>query len=97
MVKNILLGMPLYLYIILFISVGLIIAGFVVPPIGEISPSVLQGVGEIILGTWLLYTTANIPTFLREGAKIKAQIGNASIEVGRHKKHNEEIEDENIE
>lgn len=77
--------MPIYLYIVLFIAIALIVAGFIVPPMGEIDGSVLQGAGIIIGGAWLLYTTANIPTFIQAGAKIKAQIGNASIEIGRKK------------
>ena len=30
--------------------------------------------------------TAHIPEFIEKGAKIKASVGNASIEIGRHKK-----------
>ena len=90
MAHDIFRGMPIYLYVILLIAVALIIAGFVVPPMGEIDGSVLQGAGIIIGGAWLLYTTANIPLFLEKGAKIKAQVGNASIEIGRKKKTDNE-------
>lgn len=86
MVKDCMRGMPIYLYIVLFFAIALIIAGFIVPPMGEIDGSVLQGAGIIIGGAWLLYTTANIPMFLEKGAKIKAQVGNASIEIGRKRK-----------
>ena len=86
MIKDCMRGMPIYLYIVLLISIALIVAGFIVPPIGEIHGSVLQGAGIILGGAWLLYTTANIPVFLEKGAKIKAQVGNASIEIGRKKK-----------
>ena len=86
MVHDFFKGMPLYLYIVLLFAIALIVAGFIVPPMGEIHGSVLQGAGIIILGTWLLYTTANIPLFIEKGAKIKAQVGNASIEIGRKKK-----------
>lgn len=79
-------GMPWYLYLILLMCIGLLVASFVVPPLGTISPSVLQGIAEILGFTWLLYTTANVPTFIEKGAKIKASYGDATIEIGRNKK-----------
>ena len=89
-------GMPWYLYVILLLSIGLLIASFVVPPLGTISPTVLQGIAIILGGTWLLYTTANIPAFIAAGAKIRATYGNASIEIGRNrKKQDEAIRTEN--
>ena len=77
-------GMPWYLFVIIILAIGLLIASFVVPPLGIINPSVLKGVALIIGGTWLLYTTANIPAFIQAGAKIKASYGNAEIEIGKH-------------
>lgn len=85
-VKDMFRGMPWYLYLILIISVGLMIASFIVPPLGAIHPSVLKAFAEIIGGTWLLYTTVNIPEFIERGAKIKASYGDASIEIGKNKK-----------
>ena len=85
MVKDFFLGMPIGLYIILILSVGLVVASFIVPPLGIIDPSVLKAIGLILGGTWLLYTTANIPKFVESGAKIKASYGNAHIEIGRKK------------
>ena len=85
-VKDIMWGMPKGLYIILGLSIGLLVAGFVVPPLGIIDPSVLKAAGLILGGTWLLFTTANIPRFVESGAKIKASYGNAQIEIGRNKK-----------
>lgn len=82
-VKDFWIGMPWYLYLILILSFGLMVASFIVPPLGTISPTVLQGVALILGGTWLLYTTANVPVFIEKGAKIKASYGNASIEIGR--------------
>lgn len=84
-IKDFWRGMPVGLYIILFLTFGLLVASFVVPPLGAISPSVLQGAALILGGTWLLYTTANIPKFIESGAKIKASYGNAQIEIGKHK------------
>ena len=89
-VKDFLLGMPLGLYIILVIAIGLLIASFVLPPAGAIAPSALQGAALILGGGWLLYVTANIPRFIESGAKIKASYGNAHIEIGR-KNEKEEV------
>lgn len=95
-IKDMWAGMPWYLYVILLLSIGLLIASFVVPPLGTISPTVLQGIAIILGGTWLLYTTANIPVFIATGAKIRATYGNASIEIGRNrKKQDEAIRTEN--
>lgn len=94
LVKDFLIGMPWYLYLILLLCFGLLVASFIVPPLGTISPTVMQGIAEILGFTWLLYTTANIPVFVERGAKIKASYGNASIEIGR-KKNNIIEEEEN--
>lgn len=95
-VKDFFIGMPWGLYIILILSFGLLIASWVVPPLGAISPSALQGTALILGATWLFYVTAHIPEFIEKGAKIKASVGNASIEIGRHRKKNlnEEIVEE---
>lgn len=94
LVKDFFVGMPWYLYLILILSFGLMVASFIVPPLGTISPTVLQGVALILGFTWLLYTTANIPTFIERGAKIKASYGNAQIEIGKNQK-NEIVRTEN--
>ena len=89
-VKDFWAGMPIGLYLILILSIALMVASFLVPPLGVIAPSVLQG-SAIILGfTWLLYVTVHIPDFVEKGAKIKASYGNASIEIGRNKKKKQE-------
>ena len=84
-VKDFILGMPVGLYIILVLAFGLLIASWIVPPLGIISPSVLQGAALILGATWLFYVTANIPTILASGAKIKASYGQTQIEIGRKK------------
>lgn len=92
-VKDLFTGMPWYLFVIIILAFGLLVASFIVPPLGTISPSVLQGIALVLGGTWLLYVTANIPTFLEKGAKIKASYGNATIEIGENK--TQKNEDEN--
>ena len=95
LVKDIIVGMPWYLLLLIILVFGLFVASFIVPPLGAISPSVLQG-GAIILGfTWLLYTTVNIPVFINRGAKIRATYGNAQIEIDKHQEEeNNEGEEE---
>lgn len=92
LVKDLFIGLPWYLYIIILLSFGLMVASFIVPPLGAIHPSVLQGVAIILGFTWLLYTTVNIPVFISRGAKIRASYGDAKLEI-THK--DEENNDEN--
>lgn len=93
--KDFFIGMPWYLYVILILAFGLLVASFIVPPLGTISPTVLQAVAMFLGFSWLFYTTANIPVFIERGAKIKATWKDASIEIGRGKKKqlNEENQD----
>jgi hypothetical protein len=97
LVKDAFIGMPWYLYLILVLCFGLLVASFIVPPLGTISPSVLQGAALILGGTWLFYVTVNIPVFIEKGAKIKASWKDASIEIGRKKENKEEEPEENAE
>ena len=85
-VKDFWFGMPVGLYIILILAIGLGVAGFVVPPLGIISGTVLKAMALILGATWLFYVTANIPTILASGAKIRASYGDAQIEIGRNRK-----------
>lgn len=82
---NLFRGMPWYLFLVIIFAFGLLVASFIVPPLGTISPGVLQGIAIIMGFTWLLYTTANIPEFIERGAKIKASYGDAQIEIGKNK------------
>ena len=96
LVKDFWVGMPWYLYLILILSFGMMVASFIVPPLGTISPSVLQGVALILGFTWLFYTTANIPVFIERGAKIKAKWKDAEIEIGRKKEENKDGDTETL-
>ena len=93
--KEFLLGMPWPLYVIIILAFGLLVASFLVPPLGIITPSVLKGAALILAATWLFYVTANIPTIIANGAKLKATYGNASIEIGRKKKQEEKQKENN--
>lgn len=63
-----------------FVSVALIVAGFIVPPTGVIDGSVLTAVGELLLFPTLLYGFRAVEM----GMKVKFQKGETSLEI--HKK-----------
>lgn len=58
-------------------SITLLVIGFCLPPKGEISPSVIQAVGELFAFACL----GVIPSAIKEGRHIKVQKGDASIEL----------------
>lgn len=60
-----------------FISVGLIVGGFFVPPMGVIDGSILTAVGELLLFPTLLYAFRAIEL----GMKVKLQKGDTSISI----------------
>ena len=60
-----------------FVSVGLIVGGFFVPPMGVIDGSVLTAIGELLLFPTLLYAFRA----LELGYKVKFQKGETSIEM----------------
>ena len=93
-VKCFFIGMPLGLYIILILSFLLLVASWIVPPLGAISTSALQGIALILGAAWLFYVTSHIPDFIEKGAKIKASVGNATIEIGNK---NKALDETNIE
>lgn len=88
-IKDLFVGMPWYMYLLLVLSFGLMVASFILPPTGAIAPSVLQGVAELLGFGWLFYLTANVPVFIQRGAKIRASYGNANIEIGKDKEENQ--------
>lgn len=97
-VKCFFIGMPLGLYIILILCFILLVASWIAPPLAAITPSALQGIALILGATWLFYVTSHIPDFIEKGAKIRASVGNATIEIGNKDKaldkdKKQEIED----
>ena len=63
----------------LTVSVGLIVAGFIVPPTGVIDGSVLTAVGELFAFAAL----SQLPFVIASGKGITLNHGNTSISVGR--------------
>lgn len=82
-IKDTFAGMPLGMYLILVIVAALLITAFFLPPLALIHKSVLYAAAEIIGGGWLYYVTVHIPEFIANGAKIRAQKGDASIEISK--------------
>lgn len=74
-----------------FVSVGLIVGGFFVPPIGVIDGSCLTAVGELLLFPTLLYAFRA----LELGYKVKFQKGETSIEFHKQRNVQTEIEPTN--
>ena len=64
-----------------FVSVGLIVGGFFVPPMGVIDGSVLTAIGELLLLPTLLYAFRAIEL----GLRVKFQKGETSIEISKRK------------
>lgn len=62
-----------------FVSVGLIVGGFFVPPMGVIDGSCLTAVGELLLFPTLLYGYRAIEL----GLSVKFQKGETSIEISK--------------
>lgn len=63
-----------------FVSVGLVIGGFFVPPMGVIDGSVITAIGELLLFPTILYAFRA----LELGYKFKIQHGNTSIEANKN-------------
>jgi hypothetical protein len=74
-----------------FVSVALIVCGFIVPPLGAIDPSCLTAVGELLLFPTILYAYRA----LELGMKVKFSKGDTSIEI--HRKDNNQADIEPIE
>lgn len=65
-------------WICLFFAIGLIVAGFFVPPTGEIDGSVLKAVGELFgfATLWVVYYG------IRKGVDVRLQHGKTSLMAG---------------
>ena len=74
-----------------FVSVGLIVGGFFVPPMGVIDGSCLTAVGELLLFPTLLYGYRAVEL----GLRVKFQKGETSIEISKQREHHPEVNDIN--
>ena len=67
-----------YFYVFSIIAIGLLIASFLVPPLGTISPSVLEGVAEI-------FAFASLGTVIKainKGIDAKVRHGDTTLTIG---------------
>jgi len=68
----------LWFHVLTIIAVGLLITSFIIPPTGEISPSVLQGIAE-------LFAFASLGTVIKaidRGAGAKIKHHDLEVEIG---------------
>lgn len=77
MVRRVRVSTTIALWVCIICSIGLFIASFCVPPLGEISPSVLKAGGEIFAFAALVMLREAI----MEGLGVKMTHGNTSIEI----------------
>ncbi len=77
-----------YIHLTMVVSIGLIIASFVVPPTGVIDGSVLAGVGE--LGTMASVFTflAKLPEYIKAGMTARVVRGTTTLEVSKNTEDN---------
>lgn len=85
MIHNVSRPTSVLLVVLTIITVGLIVASFLVPPTGVIDPSVLKAAGEIFAFATLFVVREAI----KEGLSVKASHGNTTIEVGRDEEEEE--------
>ena len=81
MAKVLFKGTPWYVHVSFLVAMALLVAGFCVPPHGEISGSVLTGIGELMGGVTLVEFVVNIPKYLEAGIKAKISHGQTTIAV----------------
>lgn len=67
-------------YICLLTSVGLLIASFCVPPVGEINSSVLRGVSELFAFA-TLFQLKGIIASIKDGHSLKLSAGGVDVTV----------------
>ena len=79
MVKNVSRTTSMLLAFLIVVTVGLLVASFLVPPTGVIDPSVLKAAGEI----FAISSLCVVREAIKEGLSVKATHGNTTIEVGK--------------
>lgn len=75
-IKKFLLGKVVF-WVCLAISIIFLVLGFILPPTGQIDPSVLQGVGEL----FAFATLATVADAIKQGYDAKISHGNTSVEI----------------
>lgn len=70
-------------WVCLIVSVGLLVGGFFVPPMGVVDGSVLTAVGLLLVFALL----AQLPTILESAGYAKITAGNTTIEISKDDDH----------
>lgn len=76
----------LWFYILAGIAIAFLVASFVVPPLGVISPSVLEGVAEI----FAFATLGTVIKAIDKGIDSKIKKGDIEVEIGDFNNNNSE-------
>ena len=77
-----------YVHAAMLVSMALFIAAFIVPPTGEIDPSVLAAGGEVTGAAAILTFLAKLPEYIEKGITARVTKGNTTLEVGGKKPEN---------
>lgn len=73
-------------WICLLVSVGLLIASFIIPPTGVIDQSVLVGVGELI-GFGVIVKLPEMIDSIKDGSKVSFKKGELEVSVEKDLKN----------
>ena len=79
-IKKAILG-DMVFWVCLVVSLVLMVLGFLLPPMGEISPSVLEGVGWIFGFAALAKLCDTVNNAVKHGYDAKVKHGDTSIEI----------------
>lgn len=77
MTRNVGANTTVALWVCMIASIALLVASFIVPPMGEISPSALKG-GSLIFA---YATLMEVREAIKEGLGVKLTHGDTSVEV----------------
>lgn len=80
--KDVAVGLPVYMYILLGFAGLMMLISFLTPPLYIIEKSVISAVSILLGFGWVYYVTVHISEYAQNGAKIRAQKGDAILEIG---------------
>lgn len=82
-IKKAILGDVVF-WVCLIVALVLMLLGFYLPPMGEISPSVLEAVGWLFGFAALAKLCDTVNTAIKTGYDAKVQHGDTTIEINNH-------------
>ncbi len=82
-IKKAILGDVLF-WVCLIVALVLMLLGFYLPPMGEISPSVLEAVGWLFGFAALAKFCDTVNTAIKAGYDAKVEHGETKIEINNH-------------